>query len=95
MTTYNYAEVYGHKIFYREAGDRRAPTIVLLHGFLSSSHIYRNLIPKLADNLHVVALSISASGIVMHPAPRSFHTTSITLRCTWRDCPLKFFVLTD
>ena len=29
MTTYNYAEVYGHKIFYREAGDRRAPTMVL------------------------------------------------------------------
>ena len=37
MTTYNYAEVGGHKMFYRETGDDRAPTIVLLHGFPTSS----------------------------------------------------------
>jgi len=43
MTTYNYAEVNGYKMFYREAGDRSFPTIVLLHGFPSSSHMYRNL----------------------------------------------------
>jgi pimeloyl-ACP methyl ester carboxylesterase len=55
MTTYNYAKVNGQKMFYREAGDQRAPTMVLLHGFPSSSHMYRNLIPKLADNLHVIA----------------------------------------
>lgn len=55
MTTYNHAEVNGYKMFYREAGDRNAPTIVLLHGFPSSSHMYRDLIPKLADKLHVIA----------------------------------------
>src|SRR3984957_3137768 len=55
MTTYNYAEVNGYKMFYREAGDRSAPTIVLLHGFPSSSHMYRDLIAKLADKLHVIA----------------------------------------
>src|ERR1700758_4740638 len=55
MTTYNYAEVHGRKMFYREAGDKSAPTIVLLHGFPTSSHMYRNLIPLLAKNFHVIA----------------------------------------
>jgi pimeloyl-ACP methyl ester carboxylesterase len=55
MTTYNYADVHGNKMFYREAGDKNAPTIVLLHGFPTSSHMYRNLIPQLAKNLHVIA----------------------------------------
>ena len=55
MTTYNYTDVDGHKMFYREAGDKSAPTIVLLHGFPTSSHMYRNLIPQLAKNLHVIA----------------------------------------
>ena len=55
MTTYNYAEVHGHRMFYREAGDKSAPTIVLLHGFPTSSHMYRKLIPLLAKNFHVIA----------------------------------------
>jgi pimeloyl-ACP methyl ester carboxylesterase len=55
MTTYNYADVHGNKMFYREAGDKDAPTIVLLHGFPTSSHMYRNLIPLLAKNIHVIA----------------------------------------
>jgi pimeloyl-ACP methyl ester carboxylesterase len=48
MTTYNYADVHSSKMFCREAGDKSAPTIVLLHGFPTSSHMYRNLIPLLA-----------------------------------------------
>jgi pimeloyl-ACP methyl ester carboxylesterase len=55
MTTYNYADVHGNKMFYREAGDKNAPSILLLHGFPSSSHMYRNLIPQLADAFHVIA----------------------------------------
>ena len=43
------------EIFYREAGPRDAPTVLLLHGFPSSSHMFRNLIPMLADKYHVVA----------------------------------------
>ena len=43
MTTYNYAKVNSHKMFYREAEDKRAVTVVLLHGFPMSSHMYRNL----------------------------------------------------
>jgi pimeloyl-ACP methyl ester carboxylesterase len=47
--------VEGLEIFYREAGPRDAPTVLLLHGFPSSSHKFRNLIPMLADKYHVVA----------------------------------------
>ncbi|TQF74229.1 alpha/beta hydrolase [Rhodococcus spelaei] len=45
----------GQEVFYREAGDRANPTLVLLHGFPSSSHMYRNLIAALADDFHLVA----------------------------------------
>ena len=53
--TYNTVEVDGLDIFYREAGPEDAPTILLLHGFPTSSHMFRNLIPRLADKYHVVA----------------------------------------
>jgi pimeloyl-ACP methyl ester carboxylesterase len=49
------ATVNGRKVFYREAGDPTAPAVVLLHGFPASSHMFRNLIPELADRYHVVA----------------------------------------
>jgi len=52
---YHTVAVDGVKIFYREAGDPHAPTVLLLHGFPTSSHMYRNLIPLLADHYHVVA----------------------------------------
>ena len=70
MTTYNYATVRGRKIFYREAGDKDAPTILMLHGFPSSSHMFRNLIPKLADQYHVVAPDLPGFGFSDSP-PRS------------------------
>jgi pimeloyl-ACP methyl ester carboxylesterase len=46
---HRYASVDGHRLFYREAGDVDAPTIVLLHGFPTSSHMFRHLIPLLAS----------------------------------------------
>jgi pimeloyl-ACP methyl ester carboxylesterase len=52
---HRYASVQGHRIFYREAGPAEAPTIVLLHGFPTSSFMFRNLIPALADDYHVIA----------------------------------------
>ncbi|MEO9528338.1 alpha/beta hydrolase [Roseibium sp.] len=54
-TTYGYENVDGQNIFYREAGDPANPTIVLLHGFPSSSHQYRNLIADLSDEFHLIA----------------------------------------
>ncbi|MBU2588179.1 MAG: alpha/beta hydrolase [Alphaproteobacteria bacterium] len=52
---HRYATVNSHKIFYREAGNPALPTIILLHGFPSSSFMYRDLIPALADKFHVIA----------------------------------------
>jgi pimeloyl-ACP methyl ester carboxylesterase len=52
---YRTAKIDGLDIFYREAGPRDAPAILLLHGFPTSSHMYRNLIPALSDNYHLIA----------------------------------------
>ena len=54
-TQYHTAVVDGVEVFYREAGRPGQPTVVLLHGFPSSSHQYRNLIPILAESYHVIA----------------------------------------
>ena len=57
MTAINYrtAEVDGLKMFYREAGRADASTLLLLHGFPSAGHMFRDLIPLLADRVHLVA----------------------------------------
>ena len=55
MSTYRTIEVNGSEIFYREAGDRAAPTLLLLHGFPSSSAQYEQLMQRLAGDLHVIA----------------------------------------
>lgn len=52
---YGYEDVAGVKIFFREAGDPAKPTLVLLHGFPTSSHQYRNLIRDLGDSYHLIA----------------------------------------
>ncbi len=59
----------GRQIFYREAGAREQPTILLLHGFPSSSHTYRELIPLLSGRYHVVAPDYLGSGFSEHPRP--------------------------
>jgi pimeloyl-ACP methyl ester carboxylesterase len=75
MTTYHYANVRGQKLFYREAGSRDSPTIVLLHGFPSSSHMFRDLIPLLADKLHVIAPDYVGFGYSDTPGVREFEYT--------------------
>ncbi|MFE3591277.1 alpha/beta fold hydrolase [Streptomyces niveus] len=52
---HRYATVQGHELFYREAGPPDAPVIVLLHGFPTSSFMFRHLIPELGDRYHVIA----------------------------------------
>ncbi|MDR3519110.1 MAG: alpha/beta hydrolase [Azospirillaceae bacterium] len=54
-TVYRTATVQGRKIFYREAGDPAAPTILLLHGLPTSSQMFRDLMPALADTFHLIA----------------------------------------
>jgi pimeloyl-ACP methyl ester carboxylesterase len=65
----------GLKIFYREAGDAGKPAIVLLHGFPTSSHMYRHLIPALADQFHVIAPDYPGFGLSDAPSPSSFGYT--------------------
>ena len=55
QTYHRTATVNGRKVFYREAGDRAAPTILLLHGLPTSSQMFRDLIPALADCFHLIA----------------------------------------
>ncbi len=68
MIHYKYADADGHKIFYREAGPADAPTVLLLHGFPTSSHMFRNLIPALAGEYHVVAPDLPGFGFTESPA---------------------------
>src|SRR5246127_234570 len=75
MTTCKYATVRGRKMFYREAGNEDAPTIVLLHGFPSSSHMFRDLIPKLADKFHVIAPDYVGFGYSDAPDEDKFNYT--------------------
>jgi pimeloyl-ACP methyl ester carboxylesterase len=62
VITYRTADVDGCKIFYREAGAPDAPKLLLLHGFPSASHMFRDLIPLLADRFHVVAPDLPGFG---------------------------------
>jgi pimeloyl-ACP methyl ester carboxylesterase len=79
VITYKTVDVNGLKIFYREAGDPSRPTILLLHGFPSSSHMYRDLIPKLADQFHLVAPDYPGSGNSDYPSEAQFKPTFANL----------------
>jgi len=72
---YRYAVVEGRRIFYREAGDPERPVIVLLHGFPSSSHQYRELIPMLSARYHVIAPDYLGSGYSDRPDPETYAYT--------------------
>ena len=71
-TTYRTASVDGLKVFYREAGDPQAPAVLLLHGFPTSSHMFRELIPALADRYHVVAPDLPGFGYTEAPDRATF-----------------------
>jgi pimeloyl-ACP methyl ester carboxylesterase len=68
-------EVDGIEIFYREAGPSNAPTILLLHGFPTSSHMFRNLIPALSDRFHLVAPDYPGYGNSSMPKVDEFDYT--------------------
>jgi len=75
MTSYQNANVRGVKMFYREAGSKSAPTIVLLHGFPSSSHMFRDLIPQLAGKFHIIAPDYPGFGYSDAPDVSAFEYT--------------------
>ncbi|GGA63964.1 hydrolase [Edaphobacter acidisoli] len=75
MPTYHHATIRGHKMFYREGGLKTSPTIVLLHGFPSSSHMFRDLIPKLEGKFHIIAPDYIGFGYSDAPETREFEYT--------------------
>ena len=75
MVRYRYVAVDGQKIFYREAGPKTAPAILLLHGFPTSSHMFRNLIPALARRYRVVAPDLPGFGFSDAPDRKQFPYT--------------------
>src|SRR5262249_15478621 len=75
MTTHAHASSAGLKFSYRAAGRPDAPTILLLHGFPTSSHMFRDLIPRLADRWHVVAPDLPGFGFSDAPDRASFPYT--------------------
>jgi pimeloyl-ACP methyl ester carboxylesterase len=72
MIRYRHTTVDGNQVFYREAGAESAPAILLLHGFPTSSHMFRNLIPALADRYHVLAPDLPGFGFSDAPDRKGF-----------------------
>src|SRR6516164_3573499 len=72
---YRTTKIEGLDIFYREAGPKDAPVVLLLHGFPSSSFMFRNLIPLLADKYHLVAPDFPGYGFSSAPYVNEFEYT--------------------
>ncbi len=74
-TTYRMVKVDGLNIFYREAGPKDAPTILLLHGLPSLSRMFEPLLARLAEEFHMIALDYPGFGHSDSPAPKEFDYT--------------------
>ena len=72
---YHRVNIDGRGIFYREAGNADAPALLLLHGFPTSSHMFRDLMPGLADRYHLVAPDLPGFGFSDAPARAEFKYT--------------------
>ncbi len=77
-TLYRTIQVDGLSIFYREAGPKDAPTLLLLHGLPSSSRMFEPLLARLSDRYHMVAPDYPGFGHSDWPDPKKFATRSIT-----------------
>ncbi len=75
MVSYKYQQVDNVKVFYREAGDPKKPTLLLLHGFPSSSFMFRDLIPELMDEYHLIAPDMPSFGQTDAPAKPIYNYT--------------------
>jgi pimeloyl-ACP methyl ester carboxylesterase len=73
--TYGSTDVKGLKVFYRESGPSDAPKLLLLHGYPSAGHMFRDLIPQLADRFHVIAPDLIGFGQSDMPSRDSFTYT--------------------
>src|SRR5687768_9829360 len=99
MNTQNFktVNVDGLDIFYREAGDKSKPPILLLHGFPSSSHMYRDLINDLSADYHLIAPDYPGFGQSSSPSPfaynYSFDNLALTINHFNDALGLKNFIL--
>ncbi len=75
VVQYRTISVDGRRLFYREAGNPAAPALLLLHGFPTSSHMFRDLIPLLADRYHIVAPDLPGFGFSEAPDRSQFKYT--------------------
>jgi pimeloyl-ACP methyl ester carboxylesterase len=81
-TSFHTVTADGVDVFYREAGPRDAPVMLLVHGFPSSSHMFRDLIPLLADKYRVIAPDLPGFGFTVVPAAREYVYTFDNLATT-------------
>jgi pimeloyl-ACP methyl ester carboxylesterase len=72
VTSIRKIEADGVGVFYREAGDPKSPVLLLLHGFPTSSFMFRELIPRLAGDYHVIAPDLPGFGFTVVPAERKY-----------------------
>lgn len=72
MVTYHKVQIEDCNVFYREAGSKEKPAILLLHGFPSSSHMFRELMPQLADEFHLIAPDFPGFGQTESPSREEF-----------------------
>src|SRR4051794_31768508 len=79
---YRRVAVDGIDIFYREAGRSNAPALMLLHGFPTASHMFRDLIPQLADRFHVIAPDLPGFGQSSMPERSKFSYTFDNIAAT-------------
>lgn len=96
-TTIHTIEADGVKVFYRAAGDTAAPVVLLLHGFPSSSFMFRELIPRLADRYRVIAPDLPGFGFTQVPAERryvyTFDGLAKTIDAFTQALPIKRFAI--
>ena len=76
VTAVRKIEADGVQVFYRAAGDPSAPVVLLLHGFPTSSFMFRGLIPRLADHYRVIAPDLPGFGFTEVPVERKYPTRS-------------------
>jgi pimeloyl-ACP methyl ester carboxylesterase len=84
-TKFGYETIDGLQIAYREAGDPAKPTVLLLHGFPTSSHMFRNLIPDLAADYHVIAPDFQGFGASDMPSAETYDYTFDSLAGTVKE----------
>ena len=95
--TYHHVDVHGVRLFYREAGPKDAPTIVLLHGYPSSSRMYEPLLPLLAGRYHLIAPDYPGFGQSEAPPPAryaySFDHLAETIDALLKTLEIEHYVL--